>query len=112
VLQAGSFNYYLGGEEKSPYKVNCITCPQKLLDAPPTSLGRLVNVIYEPFLRRRVYGEDSLEIEEVYEHPHLNWLYILLFPCHSLILQLTYPSKMLRLMVLGKLHDNPHFKHR
>jgi hypothetical protein len=49
-LQAGSFNFRLGGEEKSTYEANFITGSQNMLDAPPTSLGRLVNAFYEAFL--------------------------------------------------------------
>jgi hypothetical protein len=56
IERAGSpdrlFQFCLGGEEKSTYEANFITCPQNLLNASPTSLGRLVNVFYEPFLSR------------------------------------------------------------
>jgi hypothetical protein len=48
-LQTGSFNFCLGGEEKSPYEVNFITCAKIMLDASPTSLKRLHNGFYEIF---------------------------------------------------------------
>ena len=48
-LQAGSFNFCLGGEEKSPYEVNFITCLKIMLDVSPASLKRYLDDSYETF---------------------------------------------------------------
>jgi hypothetical protein len=53
-LQTGSFNFsiLLRRRRESAYEANFITCLQNMLDATPTSVTRLRNVIYESFLSR------------------------------------------------------------
>jgi len=63
--RAGSFNL-AGGEEKSPYEVNCIIYRQNLLGANSTPFIRAHNVFYEPFLRSHIYTFFTIALSLVY----------------------------------------------